>query len=123
MADILWYCVILYDTGVHFGYTGSIGIKWDIPRYIEVYCEYTRIYSNILEYSFDGYCHCKGRSHFYDRATTHTHTHTHARTHARTHAYIPFSTQPLTWQHDINSLSHRVQVDGSRVRYVHPGDI
>ena len=32
---------------------------------------------------------------------THTHTHT---------------TQALTWQHDMKSLAHRKQVDGSTVR-------
>ena len=35
---------------------------------------------------------------------TYKHTHTHAHT------------------HDIKSLAHRKQVDGSTVRYVHPGD-
>ena len=32
--------------------------------------------------------------------------------HTNTHP----STQPLTWQHDIESLAHRKQVDGSTVR-------
>ena len=33
------------------------------------------------------------------------------------------STRPLTWQHDIKSLTHRKQVDGSKVHYVHLWDI
>ena len=48
-------------------------------------------------------------------ATTRTelpHTNTHKHTHKHTHP----STQPLTWQHDIKSLMHRKQVDGSTVR-------
>ena len=44
------------------------------------------------------------------RATTQTQTHT------------PL-TQPLTCQHDIKSLAHRKQVDGSTVCLVHIGDI
>ena len=35
--------------------------------------------------------------------------HTHTQTHTHT------STQPLPWQHDIKSLAHRKQVDGSTV--------
>ena len=45
--------------------------------------------------------------------------HTHHTTYKHTHP----STQPLTWQHDIKSLGHTEQVDGSTVRQVHPGDI
>ena len=32
------------------------------------------------------------------------------------HRHTDTSTQPLTWQHDIKSLPHREQIDGSTVR-------
>ena len=60
-------------------------------------------------------------THTHTQTQTQTHTHTHTHTHTRTHTHT--STQPLTWQHDMKSLAHREQVDGSTVRKVHPGYI
>ena len=48
-----------------------------------------------------GNCYCQDRCHY--------------------NTYTP-SSQPLTLQHDIKSLPHREEIDGSTVRRVHPGD-
>ena len=44
------------------------------------------------------------------------HTHMHAHTHTHTHTpHTHTQVNPLTWQHDIKSLPHREQFDGSTV--------
>ena len=69
------------------------------------HCDHN-ILANALSTKYDlkkKYCHCQGRGHYLDKATSNTHKYTHP------------STPPLTLKHDMKSRAHREQIDGSKV--------